>query len=62
MAGKTGLLISQVHSRLVHIPIPMAVSKRNTIDPNESLWRDVTEATGQPLLIQERRTKARGKS
>jgi len=59
MAGKTGLIISLMHDRLVHIPIPMAVSSRNCIDPNGALWRDVTEATGQALLMKERRSQPR---
>jgi 6-phosphofructokinase 1 len=59
MAGKTGLLISLLHSRLVHVPIAMATMKKNCIDPNAALWRDVTEATGQPLLLCERRKKVR---
>ena len=59
MAGKTGLLISQIHSRLVHVPIRMAVMEKNRIAPNGDLWRDVTEATGQPVLLRERRKKPR---
>ena len=51
MAGKTEMLISLVHDRFVHVPIRMAVSKRNSIDPDGALWRDVVEATGQPLLM-----------
>ena len=51
MAGKTELMVGLVHGELVHIPIRMAVSKRNCIVPDGSLWRDVVEATGQPLLM-----------
>lgn len=51
MAGKTSLLISLVHDHFVHLPIQMAVSRKNTIDPEGSLWRDVIDATGQPLLM-----------
>lgn len=51
MAGKTGLLISMLHHHYVHIPIKMATSKRNNIDPDRSLWRDVLDATGQPILM-----------
>ena len=51
MAGKTELLISLVNDNFVHVPIRMAVSKRNSIDPDGTLWRDVVEATGQPLLM-----------
>jgi 6-phosphofructokinase 1 len=51
MAGKTRIVISQVHNNFVHIPIEMAVSERNKIDPESSLWRDVIEATHQPLIM-----------
>lgn len=59
MAGKTGMIISLIHSQFVHIPIRLAISGRKRIDPQKELWRDVTEATGQPLLLQERRKKTR---
>jgi 6-phosphofructokinase 1 len=59
MAGKTEMIISLIHSNFVHIPIRLAVSGRKRIDPHHELWRDVTEATGQPLLLQERRAKPR---
>ncbi len=59
MAGKTEMIISLVHSNFVHIPIRLSVSGRKRIDPHHELWRDVTEATGQPLLLQERRGKPR---
>jgi 6-phosphofructokinase 1 len=51
MAGKTRILISQVNNCFVHVPIEMAVSRRNRVDPESSLWRDVIEATHQPLLM-----------
>lgn len=51
MAGRTAVLISLINDRFVHVPMRMAVSKKNTIDPDGSLWRDVIEATGQPLLM-----------
>ena len=59
MAGKTGMIVSLIHSHFVHIPIPLVVSGRKRIDPHQEIWRDVIEATGQPLLLQERRTKSR---
>ncbi|MCP5005909.1 MAG: ATP-dependent 6-phosphofructokinase [Planctomycetes bacterium] len=55
MAGKTGMIVSLLHSNFVHIPIHLAVSGRKRIDPHQELWRDVIEATGQPLLLKERR-------
>lgn len=51
MAGKTEVLMGLVHNHYVHVPIEMAVSKRNVIDPNSSLWRGVIEATGMPGLM-----------
>ena len=52
MAGKTRIVISQVNNYFVHIPIKVTVSERNAIDPESSLWRDVIEATHQPLVMQ----------
>jgi 6-phosphofructokinase 1 len=51
MAGKTELIVSLIHDHFVHVPIRMAVSKKNNINPDGELWRDVVEATGQPLLM-----------
>jgi 6-phosphofructokinase 1 len=48
MCGRSGLIISLVHDKFVHVPIRMAVSERNAIDAEGNLWRDVIEATGQP--------------
>jgi len=51
MAGKTKILISLVNNTFVHLPIRLAVSKRNRVDPESPLWRDVIETTGQPVLM-----------
>lgn len=51
MAGKTNMLVSLINNTFVHVPIPLAVEKRNTIDPEGELWRDVIQATGQPPLM-----------
>jgi 6-phosphofructokinase 1 len=51
MAGKTCLLISLIHNYFVHLPIQMAVSRKNVINPEDPLWRDVIDATGQPILM-----------
>ena len=51
MTGRTEVLIGLVHDKYVHIPIRLAVSRRNIIDPHGSLWRDVIDATGQPVLM-----------
>ena len=51
MAGRTKTLISLVNNHFVHLPISLAVSTRNQIDPESALWRDVLEATGQPIRM-----------
>jgi len=62
MAGKTEMIVSLIHSRFVHVPIRLAVFGRKRIDPHQEIWRDVIEATGQPLLLQERRTRPRAEN
>lgn len=51
MAGKTRLVIGLVNNHFVHLPMEVVVSQRKKIDPEGSLWRDVLEATQQPLQM-----------
>ncbi len=51
MAGKTKIVISLVNNHFVHVPIRLVVSTRNFVDPESSLWRDVIEATHQPVQM-----------
>jgi len=51
MAGKTEALISMVNDRFVLVPMELAVSKRNFVDPEGSLWRDVLQTTRMPLTM-----------
>jgi 6-phosphofructokinase 1 len=51
MSGRTGLIISLLHDRFVHVPMRLAVTTRNCVDPEGRLWRDVVEATGQAQLM-----------
>jgi 6-phosphofructokinase 1 len=51
MTGRTRMLIGRLHNEMVHIPMSLAVSKRNKVDPESPLWRDVLDATGQPPLM-----------
>lgn len=48
MAGKTDVMIGLRYDHYIHVPIPLAVSSRKTIDPKGNLWRRVITATGQP--------------
>ena len=51
MAGKTKMLVGMVNDNFVHIPMATAVSRRKQIDREGNLWRDVLEATHQPMSI-----------
>ncbi len=51
MAGKTKMIISELHNTFVHVPIEIAVANRNTLDPESTLWLDVIQATGMPVRM-----------
>jgi 6-phosphofructokinase 1 len=48
MAGRTGMVVGFWNHRITHVPIPLAVLERKTIDPGGSLWSSVLASTGQP--------------
>ena len=48
MSGRTEVLIGRSRGRFVHVPMPLAIRQRNTVDPHGDLWHSVLEATGQP--------------
>lgn len=51
MSGRTNCIVGMVNHRLVHVPIFAASGKRNCVNPEGPLWRDVVVATGMPLLM-----------
>jgi len=48
MSGRTEMLVGRWNGRFVHVPMPMAVRERYTVDTSGDLWTSVLEATGQP--------------
>lgn len=50
MAGKTGLMVSQLHGIPVHIPLPLVTVGRKQMDLNTSYWQQVMDSTGQSQL------------
>ncbi len=48
MSGKTEMVVGRWNGRFVHVPMPMAVRERYTVDTSGDLWTSVLEATGQP--------------
>jgi len=51
MSGRTACLVGRVNNRLVHVPIGAASERRNGVNPEGPLWRDVINDTGQPLTM-----------
>jgi len=48
LAGRTEMVIGRWRGRFVHIPMALAVSRRNQVAPDGDLWLAVLETTGQP--------------
>jgi 6-phosphofructokinase 1 len=51
MAGRTAMVVGRLRRRFVHIPMALAVSRRNQVDPHGDLWMSVLESTGQPMRL-----------
>ena len=50
MAGKTGMVVTQLKSSMVHLPLDLVVLKRRTLNTRSDYWCSVMEATGQKDL------------
>ncbi|MDD3310516.1 ATP-dependent 6-phosphofructokinase [Pseudodesulfovibrio sp.] len=47
MAGKTGMVVAQLKSSMVHLPLDLVTAKRRSLNVESDYWRAVMEATGQ---------------
>ncbi|BCS89018.1 ATP-dependent 6-phosphofructokinase [Pseudodesulfovibrio sediminis] len=47
MAGKTGMVVTQLKSSMVHLPLDLVTVKRRNINIHSDYWSSVMEATGQ---------------
>lgn len=47
MAGKTGMVVSQLKSSMVHLPLDLVVTKSRTLNTESDYWNSVMETTGQ---------------
>ncbi|MCX5795299.1 MAG: ATP-dependent 6-phosphofructokinase [Elusimicrobia bacterium] len=47
MAGRTNMVVG-FWNQFTHLPIPLAVSERQRLDPQGPIWSSVLAATGQP--------------
>jgi 6-phosphofructokinase 1 len=52
MAGKTGLVIGNLHDVFVHVPSEALVKQKKRLDPRGGLWHAVLAATGQPARFE----------
>lgn len=48
MAGKTGVVIGNLHDTFIYVPIEALVSEKKRLDPGGGWWRAALAATGQP--------------
>jgi len=48
LAGRTAMVVGRCHGRFVHIPMALALSHRNQVEPSGDLRLSVLEAIGQP--------------
>ena len=47
MAGKTGMVVTQLKSSMVHLPLNLVTLKRRTLNTNSDYWCSVMDTTGQ---------------
>ncbi len=50
MAGKTGMVVSRLQARYVHLPLDVVTTKRKKLNIKSDYWRAVLESTGQGHL------------
>ncbi|MDR3639916.1 MAG: ATP-dependent 6-phosphofructokinase [Humidesulfovibrio sp.] len=50
MAGKTGMVVSRLQSRFVHVPLELVTMKRKKLNTESDYWRAVIESTGQESM------------
>jgi len=51
MAGKTGLVVGQLHERFIHVPIDLLASQEKRLHPDDPQWQAVLACTGQPATF-----------
>ncbi|MUM77622.1 ATP-dependent 6-phosphofructokinase [Pseudodesulfovibrio sp. F-1] len=47
MAGKTGMVVTQIKTSMVHLPLDLVTSKKRFLNIDSDYWSSVMEATGQ---------------
>ncbi|WP_147819547.1 ATP-dependent 6-phosphofructokinase [Salidesulfovibrio onnuriiensis] len=47
MSGKTGMVVSMLQNRMIHLPLELVTERRKKLNTNSAYWRSVLESTGQ---------------
>lgn len=47
VAGKTGMVVTELKSSMVHLPLELVILKRRTLNTHSDYWCSVMETTGQ---------------
>lgn len=50
MTGRTGMVVSRLQSRFVHVPLELVTMKRKKLNIESDYWRAVIESTGQESM------------
>lgn len=50
MAGRTGMVVAQIQSRFVHLPLELVTMERRHLNIGSPFWQAVLESTGQGEL------------
>ena len=51
MAGKTSFVVGRRNNKFIYLPIELVIGERKKIDPEDDLWLNVIETTGQPIIM-----------
>jgi 6-phosphofructokinase 1 len=51
MAGFTGVVVGRWNNQFTLVPLALSISERKYLNPEDSLWLTVIEATGQPFKM-----------
>jgi 6-phosphofructokinase 1 len=50
MAGRTGMVVSKLYGRYVHLPLQLVTRRRKKLNLASECWRAVLESTGQHAI------------
>ncbi|WP_243438415.1 ATP-dependent 6-phosphofructokinase [Fundidesulfovibrio soli] len=51
MAGKTGLMVTEIHDIPAHVPLPLVTVERKRMDLTSNFWQQVLDSTGQNRVV-----------